>query len=698
MAESPPQLVIGASFTADAIAQTVTFWAKQASNAFGVELMPFAQVYQAVLEPGSPMRGTMTGANILCVRWSDLIGANPAPAGFAIAARELAETLIANPLPAPLLLVTCPEYDDQDRESAAKADQVFTAAMGTGSMVSILDGATLFRDYQVGNPFDNHTDKVASIPYTDDGMVVIGTGIVRWWLARIRPPVKVIGVDCDNTLWGGVVGEDGIDALDLTPGHLALQYALQEQAAKGRLIVLLSKNEEADVRSVFERRRDMVLSLDDVVAIRANWTGKPANLAEMADVLGLGIDSFVFLDDNPVEIAMMQRRWPQVRSIQVPDDPNGLDRFIRHLWLFDHAEISSEDRQRVQLYKEGAARNEAQSASRSLADFIQSLNLNIDIDPVTEDMVFRFAQLTQRTNQFNMSLLRLTEGDVRESLDRGSFLRLIRADDRFGRYGAVGAIRAWAEGDVLISDIFLLSCRALGRGIEHRMVAMLGDVAAENGLNHIEILFENGPRNSPAAAFLASIDPDPNQMAESKCLRIATRDAQNVRFIPQDDVPVMPNAVGKSTLLPRHSRDSLNYGAIARCFSTAAMIREAVGGAVRRRPDLPGEFIAPLPGLQSDLARIWEEVLNVTPVGIRDPFFALGGTSIQLVSIHGLIKRRLDIRVELTLLFEHATIEMLAMAIEKAERPAENEGTSRGAKMRAARKQVQNRRRSARQS
>jgi FkbH-like protein len=654
-------LTLSGTWTLDPLLPVLDYWRESLRIDADVALAPYAQLFQQLLDPASVLRRNRSGANVVCLRWEDLLpraAARDADDGHALAARvdEVAAALSGFEHASPCLVLCGPS----EHGALSAATATLAAKLAGTANVGVRDGAEAMAQYRVAHPHDPASDRFGHVPYTGEALAALATTIARWHAAIVRPPVKVFAVDGDHTLWAGVVGESGVEGLRVGAGHLALQRALSRQGNAGRLLCLLSKNEEADARAVFERG-DMALRWDDFVAHRVDWNPKPDNLRDAADALELGLDSVVFLDDNPVECAQMRARSPETLTARIPDDPAHLESFVEHLWLFDHHAATDEDRKRSAMYRQNAARADLRRDAGSLQSFLDGLELVVDIAPPTAADVPRLAQLTQRTNQFNASLLRLREGEV---LDDGAFHRVVRARDRFGDYGLVGQLRAKPVGDCLQVDLFMLSCRALGRGIEHRMLAAAGAHAVALRLDALAVAFTAGERNTPVRRFLetvfaTSVEGDATLFRMSAAQASATVfDAASAAMASDCEPEAQPPrptaaAAGAGDLGEVYER-------IAHELTTGAAIELAIAARSRPRPELAVGFIAPAPGMESEIAGIWRQALRLDAVGAQDSFRELGGKSIQLVQVHRLLLERLGIDVDITTLFQHPTVASLA--------------------------------------
>lgn len=328
--------------------------------------------------------------------------------------------------------------------------------------------------------------------------------IARSLAGFFRPRRKVLVCDLDNTLWGGVVGETGASRVALGPdwpgqAYRLLQRAILDLADSGILLAIASKNNEADARDVFETRDEMVLRWDDFVARRIDWNDKAENIRAMAADLSLGLDSFVFLDDSPVECERVRTALPQVAVVQMPEAP---ERFVETLMDcrgFDALTVVAEDKLRSDTYKAEGKREALKQDARDLDAFLKSLALEADLKPVADATIERTHQLFNKTNQFHMTLDRPTLRDVEARRDR---LFTLSLRDKFGDYGIIGVVEIVpADGAVRIENL-VMSCRALGRGMEETAVAFAAEQARATGADRVEIAFAEGPRNQPSRAFL----------------------------------------------------------------------------------------------------------------------------------------------------------------------------------------------------
>ena len=298
------------------------------------------------------------------------------------------------------------------------------------------------------------------------------------WLAEQQRALalqrkKCLVLDLDNTLWGGVLGEDGIDGVQLDGDYPGKAYHLWNEGLKelmneGVILAICSKNNEADVEALFAAR-EMPLKLEDFVSKRINWQDKATNIRAIAEELNIGLDSMVFVDDNPTERELIRQQLPMVAVPDFPAQPYGLAKLYAQLVreYFCVYALTDEDRKKTEQYRQNASRKQLEAQFTDMTDFLRSLEMKLRIEKVDVQSVSipRVAQMTQKTNQFNLTTHRYTEDDVRALIARGAEVWTLAVSDRFGDNGITGLIILMPEDGWRI-DMMLMSCRVLGKGIE----------------------------------------------------------------------------------------------------------------------------------------------------------------------------------------------------------------------------------------
>jgi FkbH-like protein len=429
----------------------------------------------------------------------------------------------------------------------------------------------------------------------------------------------------------------------------------------GMLLALCSKNNEEDVLETFRAHPEMPLRMSDFGAYRLNWNSKAENLAALADELELGLDSLILVDDNPKECTEAQAGAPEILALPLPERAEEIPEFLKHVWAFDRPRITEEDRRRPELYAQRAERIRAERAAACLDDFLASLRLEVRIAPMQPRQVPRVAQLTQRTNQMNATCVRRTEAEI-QSLGNHECLT-VDVQDRFGSLGLTGVIIFRVVGGSLAADTFLLSCRALGRGVEHRMLARLGEIALERGLGRVEIPFVPAQRNRPAALFLESLraaDPD-------GVYRFPAREAARMEFkvVQAACCPAPSSTDGGRCAAPPVRK--VNYLKIATELREPAAILNRIRAASRRIPPSTAAD-PPRTPLERELAELWAGLLNLPSVGVHANFFELGGHSLLAVQLLSRVRQMHGVDLSLEVVYSgDFTVAELAKAVELKE-------------------------------
>jgi FkbH-like protein len=302
---------------------------------------------------------------------------------------------------------------------------------------------------------------------------------------------KCIAVDLDDTLWGGVVGEDGLDGIRLGVGaegeaYVAFQETLRSFEQRGIVLAVCSKNNDADARAVFERHPDMRLRLTDIACFEASWSTKSEALTRIADSLDIGLDSILFVDDNPAERELVRQLLPQVDVLALPADPALYARALLAYPYFETTAVVEEDRNRTALY---SARQKAAELETTLdlESFLHSLEMKAEIAPFDEFHLPRVAQLIGKTNQFNLTGRRHTPERLRSFMeDRNAVHLYLKLKDRFADHGLVGVAIAVKVGSLLDIDTLLMSCRVIGRTVEKTLLACLATAAEHLGCDALQ--------------------------------------------------------------------------------------------------------------------------------------------------------------------------------------------------------------------
>lgn len=527
--KNSPQILIAATFTADSLRTGLEFWRKEFDLALNVEFTPYNQVFQELLSPAGHFLGNAAGFNVIILKFDDwlrylsdrkigtvgdpeteltLIQQNHLRATF----QEFTEALEVYTGHAPcftLVLIVPPSlpWAELPEFNSLIAD-FETGLRKIGSEKSdwdLLKAVDYHQQYRVEEVYDEVGDELGHVPYTMEYFNFLATLIMRRYQAMKNNNYKVIALDCDHTLWEGVCGEAGPEGVKVTGLYQRFQHFLARKAEEGFLLSLCSKNNEEDVWEVFDRQKAMVLKREHLVDSRINWRPKSENIRSLAHVLNVGRESFVFIDDNPLECAEVRSNCPEVLTVQWPRSDSDAS-FLDHFWLLDKFSVTAEDKKRTDSYRANAAREKIREKSYDFQDFIKNLKLEVKITPVSGESLDRAAQLTNRTNQFNFTTIRRTPVEIKKLIEQKSYQCWVtEVSDRFGDYGIVGVIIIKIAPDTLELDTFLLSCRVLGRGVEYRMMSKLGEIAGKHGLSKVRLRYLKSVKNEPARTFLEEI-------------------------------------------------------------------------------------------------------------------------------------------------------------------------------------------------
>ena len=299
-------------------------------------------------------------------------------------------------------------------------------------------------------------------------------------------------LDLDNTIWGGIIGDDGLEGIQIgTYGigkaFTSLQKWAKELKNRGIIICVCSKNTESIAKEAFEKHPEMVLRIEDIAVFAVNWDNKVDNIHFIKNTLNIGFDSMVFLDDNPFERAMVKEAISAMEVPALPEDPADYLPYLQTLNLFETVSYTYEDKQRTQLYKEEAQRTSHQHIYKNEDDFLKNLQMKAEMIPLNDFTIPRAAQLSQRSNQFNLRTVRYSEQDLLDiAASHDHFAFVLKLKDRFGDNGIISLlVLKKEENKTLFIETWLMSCRVLKRGVENFVLNYLADYAAISGFTRL---------------------------------------------------------------------------------------------------------------------------------------------------------------------------------------------------------------------
>ncbi|MFI6357070.1 SDR family NAD(P)-dependent oxidoreductase [Streptomyces sp. NPDC050743] len=463
---------------------------------------PYHHVLASLQDPSGVFADPATAVGVVLLRAVDLERFGPVDDALLAELRTAypaALKALSERTRKPLIVGFLPAARQEDRLTQWEREVAADLAGLPGIAVLGTDDWT--RHHPGGERFDERTERLAHLPFTPPFQAAVALRLADVVRAVLRPTPKVIAVDGDETLWGGVAGEIGPEAVDLAGPRALLARRLLQWREAGALLALVSNNDEATVRAVLDRP-DSLLRAEHFSVLSAAWGPKPGRLAEAARTLDLGLDSFLFLDDNPAEIAKVRSALPQVLSVTCPS-ADELEEFLGRLWPLVPAAVTAEDALRARFYAQERERETVRAAA-GFEEFLAQLQLEVDIRALSEADVQRAEQLVRRTNQFTLHPRSADGGDVARWRQRGE-VWTAAARDRFGDYGQIALLALCADRDQLEVTGWLMSCRALGRGVEERLLQWLADRAEELGCTKVRLTAERTERNVPARRLVAAL-------------------------------------------------------------------------------------------------------------------------------------------------------------------------------------------------
>ncbi len=680
----PMRLSIASTFTCNPIEEAFKFWGEVFGFKTRVCFSPYDQVFQELLNRHSSLNQPDNDARIVIVKFDDwtrnLSKEEESSLHSHIVSniRFLSEyaAISASFVKSPLFLTIA----RNSRDSCIKPDKqliyekLIRDHLSVNSNIYITTSSEVDTKYPVDDEYyDVQRDQLGHIPYRLEYFTGLGTFVFRKILASKSNPYKVIVLDCDNTLWSGVCGEVGPNGIRLSEPYRNLQSFMLRQMKSGRIFCLCSKNVQQDVDRVFSENYNMIIKEQDIVSSKINWQPKFQNIKELSEELGLGLDSFIFLDDNPLECAEMRANCPEVLTLNLPDRPEEITSFLEHAWPFDFLKKTNEDQQRTKLYKDNIKRSDYENVHSSLKEFIKGLDLDICLKNAGPEDLSRISQLSYRTNQFNFTTLRRSEEEIKNMLNKDGFTcKICRVKDRFGDYGLVGVMLYHELSNRIVLDSFMLSCRILGRGVEHEMLKSVGEEALGMGIDSVQINFIKTEKNQPALNFLQSVFED--FFPTENGYLISSTHVSKLSYDPDKNRPVYNTTNGevlKSSLNTPGKNKSILFEQIAKELNSALKITQRLP-SYRYSPTSQETGSSPDAGKDAVqiITEIWENILGTTDIGPQQHFFNEGGTSLKAVEVLSQLNERFNKNLTIVSLFEHSTIQSLADLVQDI--PAEN--------------------------
>ena len=373
-----------------------------------------------------------------------------------------------------------------------------------GNNIYVLPVKDVINELGHSNFYSSKMWYVGSMPYSIKGLSALSELILRYAGVIKGMHKKCLAVDLDNTLWGGVIGEDGVEGIVLANNKEGARYKdaqrlMKKMKNQGVMLAILSKNNVDDVEPVFSHP-DMVLQHEDFVAEVINWAPKCSNIRELAKNLNIGLDAFVFLDDNPAEREQMKAECPEVTVVDFPKDSSMLPDTVAKIYddFFLSLEVTGEDAKKTVMYKAESQRKAEMAAATSVEDFYKKLEMRMEIHRMRPDEEKRVTQLTNKTNQFNLTTKRYSEEEIHKLADQGDVIT-VRMADKYGDQGLVAVLILKYEEAVAEIDSFLMSCRVMGRKAEDEIIARIKGFLEEKGIDRLDAAYIRTAKNAPVA-------------------------------------------------------------------------------------------------------------------------------------------------------------------------------------------------------
>jgi FkbH-like protein len=509
----PYRVAILRSFTVEPVLPILKASAYARGIALGVHTGEFNAYAQEILDPDSGLYRFRPDAVILAVQTRDAGDVATISTRLAdwIAAfrRHSSAALIIHNFEVPAPAAGILDAQQQDGESAVvrEANRALVSLAGQHRGVYVLDYDALVARHGRETWSDERKWLTVRLPLAAASLPHLAAEWMRFLHPLTGKLAKCVVVDLDNTLWGGVIGEDGMTGIRLGqefPGAAfqAVQRALLHLTKRGILLAIASKNNPGDAMEALSSHPGMLLEPRDFAATRINWNPKAQSLREIAAELNIGLDSLAFVDDNPVERQQVREQAPEAIVIELPNDPMRFASCLRNCPYFERLTLSEEDRKRGEYYAAQRERAELEANVVSKEDFYRSLEQIAEIAPVTPATLARVAQLTQKTNQFNLTTHRYTEQQINEMAACPNWrVWSLRVTDRYADNGLVAVAIARTDGEICEIDTFLMSCRVIGRTVETALLAHLAEDARQRGARRLQGWFLPTKKNAPAQDF-----------------------------------------------------------------------------------------------------------------------------------------------------------------------------------------------------
>lgn len=699
----PLSVYVSSNFTDTSIKPYLKWWLEKAGFSPEISLADYNTVIQGTMNPESSLFNH-SGPSLILLKVLDLARFRDDLSGerleeylietVSVIAKNLKNHTGSFPL---CIALTSEQTELVESLSSPRYERVISHLQSELSNLDHIKLLDLRKTHlSISDLFDSTSNEIGHIPYTEAGYSYLASQLARTLRAWKYQPFKVIVLDADNTLWQGVLGEEGVDGIQITEVHKMLQKFMLERRNEGFLLALCTKNNKVDIDELFSSRDDMVLKSSDFVYIKSNWNAKSGNIYEIAQELNLGLDSFIFLDDSSLEIEEVSTELPDVLALKLPEHTSQWELFLNHVWAFDTFKVTKEDRDRTKLYQAESKRREIARQHDQQDDFIAQLNVKTEFIPAQEALLPRIEQLTQRTNQFNLNGRRFSMDELKSYIKQpGQQVFALSVRDQFGEYGITGALFIRTEEKILHVDSWMLSCRVLSRGIEHHALHFLSAIASSKGVTNIRFHHIKTPKNVPIQQFFSGelfeavssaadisfkdficdnlekvpvigsfsvvkslkssnappIKKDSDQKEDNRNATLKSSNDEAYENLPETSWRAFQHIRNKRYLI---GINNLHPKKLQDC-------RYTISNSI---PADLAAYVEPISRSEHQIAAIWCELLDVNQVGRNDNFFHLGGDSLMATRLASKVFRTFEIDIDLKSFFEYPVLHELAAIID----------------------------------
>ncbi|MBT4764549.1 HAD-IIIC family phosphatase [bacterium] len=483
---------------------------------------PFDQVMQTALGEIDEFNGVKMDAILVAIDYKGLPVYKNKATRFGESSKDVHESLgylnlirtqLKQRYNAPCILQTCAHevesffgsFDIQVNNTSRQFISEFNLSLVmdiAGTDDFLLDVSAISETVGLSNWHDPAINHIAKLPFSPKITPLYADNICRIIAAMKGKSRRALVLDLDNTLWGGVIGDDGVDGIKIGNGdalgeaYLSVQNSILKLHERGIVLAVCSKNTDSIARTPFKEHSSMLVKEQHIASFQANWDDKASNIRSIANELNLGLDSIVFMDDNPMERDLVRKYLPQVAVPELPEDPSYFSRTLLAAGYFEAVHFSDEDKIRVEGYKANAKRTALRNTMVDLDSYLHSLEMKAEIQSFNEKRIKRIVQLISKTNQFNLTTHRYNEKQILNFLNNDSYYAIqVKLSDTFGDNGVVSIIICDKNSSEWVIDTWVMSCRVLGRRLEEFIFYEIVRSAKTAGVKRIVGIYIPTERN-----------------------------------------------------------------------------------------------------------------------------------------------------------------------------------------------------------